>query len=40
MSPSQSPITTRSLQTMKQQSQRITMLTAYDFTTARLLDDA
>lgn len=40
MSPSQSPITVRSLQTMKQQSQRITMLTAYDFTMARLLDDA
>lgn len=40
MSPSQSPITIRSLQTMKQQSQRITMLTAYDFTMARLLDDA
>ena len=40
MSPSQPPITVRSLQTMKQQSQRITMLTAYDFTMARLLDDA
>jgi 3-methyl-2-oxobutanoate hydroxymethyltransferase len=35
-----SPITLRSLQAMKRQSQRITMLTAYDFTMARLLDAA
>ncbi len=40
MSVSQSPITVRSLQKMKQQSQRISMLTAYDFTMARWLDEA
>ncbi len=33
-------VTTKSLLKMKQQSQRITMLTAYDFTLATLLDEA
>ncbi len=33
-------VTTRSLQTMRRCGKAITMLTAYDFPTARLLDDA
>src|SRR5690554_3222369 len=33
-------ITTRSLQAMRQRGEAITMLTAYDFPTARLLDEA
>ncbi len=33
-------VTTRSLQTMRQRGEAITMLTAYDFPTARLLDEA
>ncbi|TWU10009.1 3-methyl-2-oxobutanoate hydroxymethyltransferase [Planctomycetes bacterium Poly21] len=33
-------ITTRSLQSMRQRGEAITMLTAYDFPTARLLDEA
>ncbi len=40
MSPTPPPVTTRSLLKMKQQSRRITMLTAYDFTLATLLDAA
>lgn len=33
-------VTTRTLQTMRQRGEAITMLTAYDFPTARLLDEA
>ncbi|HYD21657.1 MAG TPA: 3-methyl-2-oxobutanoate hydroxymethyltransferase [Flavipsychrobacter sp.] len=33
-------ITTHTLQRMKQQGEKITMLTAYDFSLARILDDA
>ncbi len=40
MSNSVSPVTVRTLQQMKEQGQKITMLTAYDFSTARLLDQA
>lgn len=34
------PVTVQTLQQMKQRGQRISMLTAYDFPTARLLDQA
>ena len=34
------PVTTRTLQKRKQAGEKITMLTAYDFPTARLLDEA
>lgn len=40
MTTEQSPVTIQTLQKMKQRSQRISMLTAYDFTMASLLDDA
>ncbi|HEY9178688.1 MAG TPA: 3-methyl-2-oxobutanoate hydroxymethyltransferase, partial [Flavipsychrobacter sp.] len=33
-------ITTNTLQRMKQQGEKISMLTAYDFSMARILDDA
>jgi len=34
------PVTVRTLQSMKRRGDRITMLTAYDYPTAQLLDDA
>lgn len=40
MSANNQPVTTTSLLKMKQRGQRITMLTAYDFTFAALLDEA
>lgn len=40
MSSTPSPVNTQSLLKMKERGQRISMLTAYDFTIARLLDEA
>ncbi len=40
MTTNASPITVRTLQSMKRQSQKITMLTAYDYSVAQLLDQS
>ncbi len=40
MSSTPSPVTTKSLSKMKERGERISMLTAYDFTMASLLDEA
>jgi 3-methyl-2-oxobutanoate hydroxymethyltransferase len=40
MSEPEAPVTVRSLSAMKRRGQRITMLTAYDYPTAHLLDSA
>lgn len=39
-SPQNKKITTQSLKAMKQHGEKISMLTAYDYTTARILDEA
>lgn len=40
MTPTGKPVTVTTLQQMKKRGERITMLTAYDYPTARLLDEA
>jgi len=40
MTSSSAPVTTKTLQKMKERGERISMLTAYDFTLARILDEA
>ncbi len=40
MNQAPSKVSIRTLQKMKQQGERITMLTAYDYSLARILDDA